>query len=272
MIDARAQDKSDVIFMTNGDKKEGKVVGVGQTTIKFRYKGEDLEYELNKSEIDHVVFASGRTESYNTQASAPQPAGNTPVTTTAAERRGKLAIIPFEINTNDQGLMVDKMGKEMQSDCINAFKQYTHGVTVIDAHTVNTILAQNNITPDKYDSYAPKDLALMLGVQYVVLGNTEIMNKGTSSYGSGVSTYKDKDSQSKDGNKKSEKSSGTAVTSTSSSTTIEYGTKCAMEIFDDTGSSVFSQKRDTFGTGLDAYLGSIDYMTKRTPFGSKAKN
>ena len=34
----------DVVIMLNGEKKEGKVVAVNPTTIKFRYMGEVLEY------------------------------------------------------------------------------------------------------------------------------------------------------------------------------------------------------------------------------------
>lgn len=264
-----AQDKMDIVVMRNGEKKEGKVTAVNGPIIKFKYKGEDLEYEFNKSDIDYVEFSSGRKESYADQST--KAAGQVPTTTSPEERRGKLAVIPFEFNTNDQSLMPDKMSKDIQADCIGVFKKLTHGVTVIDASTVNAILAQHNITLDNYAATMPKDLARLLGVQYVVIGKADIMNKGTTSYGSGVSTYKEKDSQSKDGNKNS-KSSGTAVTSSSSTTTIEYGTKVSMDIYDDEGNSVFSQKRDTFGSTLDAYIGSLDYMTKRTPFGSKGKN
>ena len=43
-----AQSKTDAIIMLNGERKEGKVIGIGANTIKFKYTGEDLEYELQK--------------------------------------------------------------------------------------------------------------------------------------------------------------------------------------------------------------------------------
>ncbi|MEJ1237312.1 hypothetical protein WBG78_04225 [Chryseolinea sp. T2] len=267
-----AQQPVDVVIMSNGEKKEGKVVAVNQTTIKFKYKGEDLEYELNKSDIDKIQFASRRTEVFKgPDAGAATTAATAMTSTSAADRKGKIAVIPFDLNTNDPGIGPEKMSQQIQADCITAMRKYTHGLTVVDPQTVNALLAQHNVTSAQLTTTAPKDLALMLGVQYVVVGRAEIMNKGTQSYGSGVSTYKDKDSQNKDGDKKNSKSSGTAVSSSSSTTVIEYGTKVAMDIYDDEGNSVFSQKRDTFGSTIDAYIGSLDYMSKRTPFGSKAK-
>jgi hypothetical protein len=40
-------------------------------------------------------------------------------------------------------------------------------------------------------------------------------------------------------------------------------------MFNDRGENLYSESRHAFGTGIDAYQRSIEYMVKRTPFGSK---
>jgi hypothetical protein len=68
-----AQDKNDVVFMLNGDKNEGKVVSVSGNTVKFKFHGEDLEYEFKKENINTIEFASGRTQEF-TAATTAAPA------------------------------------------------------------------------------------------------------------------------------------------------------------------------------------------------------
>jgi hypothetical protein len=40
-------------------------------------------------------------------------------------------------------------------------------------------------------------------------------------------------------------------------------------LFNDRGENIYSESRHAFGTNIDAYKGSIEYMARRTPFGSK---
>src|SRR5690349_14865088 len=150
------QATGDIVIMLNGEKKEGKVVAVSQTTIKFKYKGEDLEYEFNKSDIDRIQFASGRMEVFKGQQAGSATAGAPVVPATpAADRKGKIAVVPFDLNTNDPGIGPEKMSQQIQADCIAAIKKYTHGLTVVDLQSVNAMLAQHNVTPNKLGSVPP---------------------------------------------------------------------------------------------------------------------
>lgn len=54
-----AQDK---IVNHNGDKIDGKVVRVTESSIIFRYTGEDAEQQLGKLAVSEIVYASGRKE------------------------------------------------------------------------------------------------------------------------------------------------------------------------------------------------------------------
>jgi hypothetical protein len=43
-------------------------------------------------------------------------------------------------------------------------------------------------------------------------------------------------------------------------------------MYNDQGTSLYSESRKAFGSGIDAYTASLNYLIKRCPFGSKAKH
>jgi len=260
-----AQEKMDVIYMINGETKEGKVTGIHETSIDFVYTGEDLTYELKKSNIQKIIFASGRTQII-TQST--EQSSNTP-TSTAAERKNKLAVLPFTMVSNDQGLMSEAMSGQIQHAAINSFKKNTHQIMVQDPMTTNALLLKNNLDPNSIKTMMPQKVAELLGVEFVVYGTANITFEGTRSYGSSSTTYKDKTEKDKD--KKEDKSSGKEFTSNSSSTVSNYDTSIELNIFSDTGSNLYSVSRNGFGNSLDTYDGTLNYLIKRSPWGSKNK-
>jgi hypothetical protein len=248
----------DKVYMLNGQVNEGKVTAVNAGAIKFIYKGETLEYEFNKADINKIVFASGREDVINSPNSVRQA-----VTSSPADRKGKIAVLPFKFTTNDQQLTLEDMQHRIQGDTSDSFRHDATGLVVIDPMQINAILAQNGITEDNIMAKTPQDLAALLGAQYVVYGVANITNKGSQNYGSTVTTSKDKYGATT--------TKGSSVTSTSGTTLITYGTNIDLKIYNDTGASVHSSSRESFGTELDSYKATIKYLVKRTPFGTKSK-
>lgn len=263
MITLSAQDKVDTVIMSNGEKRAGKITAVKEDAIKFIYKGETLEYEFKKSEINKIEFASGRTEIINNSNSHEMAP-----TSTVADRKGQIAILPFEFITNDPALNPDTMAEQLQNDSYLSIKENTRGLQLQDPITTNSILAKNGISHNNIKSKTPKEMAILLGVENVVYGMANITNKGTSSYGSDISTYKGKENEKKD----SKKTSGTVYNSNNSTTTINYDTKIGLNFYNDQGTNLYSESRNSFGNSFDAYHGTINYLIKRCPFGSKVKN
>jgi len=261
-----AQDKQDTVIMNNGEKREGKVVSVKDNSIKFVYKGENLEYEFKKSDINKIVFASGRTETINSSVSADVASTSTP-----AERKGKIAILPFEFITNDAALNANSMSEQLQNDSYLSVKQNTIGLQVQDPITTNSILAKNGLSHANLKSKSPKEMAILLGVENVVYGITNVTNKGASTYGSGMSTYNDKSSEKKENRKEETKASGSVYSSNNSTTLVQYETKVELSFYNDQGTNLYSESRNSFGSGFDASHATINYLIKRSPFGSKAK-
>lgn len=260
-----AQAKDDVLIMLSGERKAGKVVSVKDDSVKFTYKGEALEYEFKKADIAEIEFASGRKE---VVTAVTKPGADIQ---TAADRKGKIAVLPYNFITNEGSLNPIEMGKELQADTYNSLRENTALLQVQDPMTTNSILAKQGFTQDKISLLSPKEMAQLLGVEYVVYGVANITNKGTSTYGSGYSTSTDKDKEKKQAGQTDKKTTGTTFGANNSTTTTNYNTKIEMNFFNDQGVSVYSETRNSFGTGFDASRATINYLIKRCPFGTKAK-
>lgn len=259
---ACAQEKVDVVSMLNGEEKEGKVTGITAETIKFKYRGEDLEYEFKKTEVRQIKFSSGRIEVF-TKVEGVAPSG---------DKKNKVAVVPAKVVTNDQSVSAEEMGLRIQSASVNFFRHDAPALVVQDEQTTNAILARNKIDPATLRTMVPRDLADMLGVEYVAFITVDVMNNGTYTSGTGVSSYKDKENTNHSATNKNTKESGVAVSSSSSSTQVMYSTKVELTIFNDQGGNVYSESRSPFGSDLETYNSGLEYMIKRTPFGTKAKH
>lgn len=259
---AIAQEKEDVLVMLNGDKKKGKVVAVSDNTIKFVYSGESLEYEFKKADINQIEFASGRIEIVNQNKPAASNESQKSLTT-STDTKNKMAVLPFQIVSNDPTLTTEAMQHEIQANCATTLRSEAHTMQVQDPRTTNTILARNDIKAADIDQLSPEEAARLLDVEYVVFGTYDIQNKGTMTTGSGSSTYK--------GQKKDNKEKGTEYSSQNSYTTTTYATKVELTLYNDSGEDVFSETRTPLLKSLDSYSSAIKYIAKRMPFGSKAK-
>jgi len=269
-----AQDTVDVITKLNGEEMKGKVLSIDEATITFVYAGEQLEYKIDKSEINKILFASGRTQVFNevgAPASVAAPANSVSNVPSAADRRGKIAVLPFEFSTNDGSVQGENLDSRAQMECARSLRDNTNNIVVQDPRTTNALLAKNNIDASSIATMLPADLAVLLGVEYVLFGTLNVENKGTLTTGSEVTTYKDKNKSESERGKYERKSSGTEVSSGNSSTSITYDVRIGLSLYNDQGKSVYSDSREPFGSGVESYISGMDYMIKRMPFGTKNK-
>lgn len=258
---AFAQDKMDVVIMVNGEKKEGKVAGISESIVKFRYVGEDFDYEISKKDISSIQFASGRVESFNAVSNPHVPPTDGTHEGSHPDRRNKIAVLPFAIISNEPGFEVDDLRKFTQNQAANTVRNEYGTLTLQDPLTTNALLAKNNITTENMDAYTPAEIAETLGVEFIIFGSVKVTNQGATTYSSAGSTYKESSNKNQ--------TKGNIFTSASSSTTVNYDTMVDLRMFNDRGDNLYSNSRHSIGTGTDAYKGSVDYMIRRTPFGSK---
>jgi hypothetical protein len=254
---ALAQTKEDIIFLADGSQKKGKVVSISDDVIKFSYTGEEVQYELKRKAINKIVFANGREESFQNFSTSQVNNELANSNLGQKDQGNRLAVIPFEIVSNDQALATDAMRREIQQTCIDAMRSRALSFQIQDPRTTNSALTKAGIGLADIANHVPDELAKLLDVDYVVLGSYEIENKGSSSFGSGTATYNNKNQDNKN--------KGSVVQSNSSFTTINYNTKVQMSIYDSSGKQLFSDTRKPLFGGLDSYKGALKTLAKRIP-------
>lgn len=267
-LEVLAQDKSDVVFLKSGEKKEGKVTGITETHVKFRYTGEEFDYEIPKTDLSKIQFSSGREEVFG-GGEAPAATSAMPTANASVDAHNKIAVLPFQFISNDPGMDTNSLSNLAQNTTANSIRQEYGALTLQDPMTTNAMLAKNNIDHSNISSMTPGEIADLLGVEFVVFGTINLTNKGASTYGTAGTTYKERDKTDYTKGKSDERTKGSAVTSSSSSTKIEYDTSVDFRLFNNQGTSLYSDSRHVFGSDVNSYENGINYMVKRTPFGSK---
>lgn len=261
-----AQDK---ITLTSGEVKEGKITGISETVVKLRYPGEDFDYELDKKSVSKIQFASGRVENFATNSSVGSNIQGSGLPKGGPDSHNKIAVLPFTFITNEPGMSPESMGNLTQNSTANFVKKEYGELTLQDPMVTNSILGKNNVNRENIANFSPSEIAQMLGVEFLIYGTVNIINKGSSTVSSGVGTYKEKESNNYQNNSDNRKTTGVAVSTGSSTTQVNFDTTVDFRLFNDRGDNIYSESRHAFGTSIDAYKGSIEYMARRTPFGSK---
>lgn len=267
-IEVMAQDKTDILFLKTGEKKEGKVTGITESHVKFRYTGEEFDYEIPKTDLAKIQFASGREEVFGT-VDTGGTVSTTPAPANAEDAHNKIAVLPFQFSSNDPSMDPKAMSSLAQNTTANSIRQQYGNLMLQDPMTTNALLAKNNIDYSNITTMLPAEVAILLGVEYVVYGTVNLTNKGATTIGSTGTNYSEREKTDYTKGKSDDRTKGSAYTSTSSTTKIDYDTSVDFRLFNNKGTNMYSDSRHVFGSEVDSYESGIDYMIKRTPFGSK---
>lgn len=255
-IQAFAQDKTDIVYKTNGEELKGEVKSVDDQAIRFTYSGETLQYTIKKEEINKIVFASGRTEII----SGTTAATGAPATTNAAitaDRHNKIAILPFSFLTDGQP--GEELGLKVQNECFALLSSHSGDKKLLDNHTTNALLIKAGVTSQNIAGYTMDEICTMLGVEYVISGMVTMDKTSQTNYNS--NTQSTSATRKKDAGKSSSSSYG----SSSSTSTQNYSTTLALNIYNDKGENIYSKDRKAFWNLQDAYKSTLEYLIKRSP-------
>lgn len=262
--------KNDVVLKLNGEELSGKVLEINDDEIKFSYAGETLVYSIKKQDILKITFSSGRIEIINKQPlpsesknSATPAAGSGPG---LADHHNKVAILPFAFIRDGESTSED-MSQKAQTECFSFLSKHSGTMTVLDTRTTNALLIKAGIDKENIKGYTMDDLCNILGVEYVVDGLISI-NKTTQTNvtsGNSNTSYSSKNNDKNNQYKSNEKSSGSVV----STSTQNYETSLTLSIYNDKGTSVYSQERRSFWNTQDAYKSTLEYLLKRCPLYTK---
>lgn len=244
---------TDKVVMTNGEEKVGQVTEIGDTFVKFVYKGETLSYTLKKEDINKIQFASGRVEFFTeVKPSTSTTQGSTDTNGPLQDHHNIVAVLPITY-IGLGGSHDDKMGMKAQSDCYNLLKKNAKQFNIQDPMTTNALLSKQGINESTIMSNLPAELANLLSVEYVVFATITVNSTGATTTGGGYYSEKDK----------GKKTTGYNVGS--SSTSENFSTNVDMKIYTDQGQNVFAQSHESVWPSQDAYTMTLQYLIKRTP-------
>ncbi len=269
---AQTDAKNDVILKTNGDEMIGKVLEIADAVIKFSYKGESLIYEVKKSEIIKITFASGRIEFYNrpsTAAPTNNAASNQPVAanTSLLDHHNKVAILPFGylIDKQDAG---ESLTYQVQNETFSFLSKHSGVLELQAPNTTNALLIKAGVNNGNLRGFTMGEICNILGVEFIIQGAINQSSTGASTFGSSSSTIKGNGSTVDNKN-------GTVIGKLSgssygySTTTKNYKTSVNMNVYNDKGETLFSQDHESFWSSDDAYKVTLQYLLKRTPLYKK---
>lgn len=180
----------------------------------------------------------------------------------AAERRNKVAVLPFSFVKDGQNA-AQEVSDEIQNELYALLSKHSGVYTVVSPRATNVLLTKAGITKANMLNYTMSDICQVLGVEFIIDGMITQNRTTQTSYGN--TTYSDKTRQKENSDDK--KSSGTA--STSSTSTQNYQTTMDMKIYNDKSEIVYNQNRKAFWNTADAYKNTMEYLVKRCPLYTK---
>jgi hypothetical protein len=261
----------DIILKLNGDEMVGKVTEINDDNVKFTFKGESISYTVKKSDILKITFASGRIEFINKPALPSESngggAGNTQTTTAAPkvapgleDHHNKVAVLPFRFIA-DRQKGDDEISYRVQEEAFSYLSQHSAGLELQATTTTNALLLKAGVTLENARAFTPIDICNILGVEYFLQGTVSQSKSGAVSTQSGSATNKTNYNSGKSGND----TKSTLYGSSTAVTTETFKTSVTMNVFNDKGSSLFSQSHDAFFNTESAYRNTLQYLLKRTP-------
>ena len=272
---AYGQDKKfDTILKINGDELQGTVKEILANTIKFAYAGEELSYEIAKSDIIKITFSSGRIEFFNKPTLSSESSNGADNSKPGQEfnqpqdHHNKVAILPFHYLIDKQNAS-EEITYQVQTETYGYLSKHIGALTLQDVNETNALLIRNGVSEGNIRGFTMGEICNILGVEYVVQGT--ITQDRTSVTSSSSSSYNNKNSGGayvdKNGNLigNINGSSNKGNSSTFSSAQQNYSTSITMNIYTDKGENIFSQDHTGFWPTTDAYKITLQYLLKRTP-------
>jgi hypothetical protein len=258
--------KEDLIQKNNGEEIKGKVTKITDTDVTFTYTGETAEYVVKKSDINKIVHASGRIETFG-QAQAPSQTRQQDQVSMAAssvDHHNKIAILPFTYLMDNQA-GADAVGYKAQEDTYSFLSKNAAGYSILDPRTTNSLLAKAGVTKDKMMNFTMQEICNILSVEYIIDGTVTQTKGYQTSYTSGSSDTKVK----RDGDKDVKGIS--TFGSSSSNAAQRYEVSVGLHIYMDNNASIYNQSHKAFLSNTDgSYSSPLEYLLKRCPLYRKS--
>lgn len=175
--------KNDIIVTTDGQFLQVKVIKVGADLITFSYPGESVVNELKPDGIEKIVFASGRSQNFNSANAAVidgtgiSDSSVPPEVKTPGFVENSLAIVPLEFEKNGS------YEKNLASEATDYIMDLTpglakkHGIEVLPKDKAIEKLLEAGINYNDLRQSSPARLREVMGTEYIVYVSINETNK-----------------------------------------------------------------------------------------------
>ncbi|HSI69270.1 MAG TPA: hypothetical protein VK941_03490 [Gillisia sp.] len=178
--------KNDIIVTTEGEFLQVKVIKVGADLLTYSYPGESAVYELKPDGINKIVFASGRTQNFNSanaaiiNGSGMSDALMPPVVETPKFLENTLAIVPLEFEQNGS------YEKNLASEATDYIMDLTSrqaknkGIDVLPKDKAVEKLLEAGINYNDLRQSSPASLREVMGTEYILYVSINETNKDST--------------------------------------------------------------------------------------------
>ncbi|MBE9602717.1 hypothetical protein [Pedobacter sp. MC2016-24] len=243
--------KEDVIYMLNGEKKQGQIKSMEGSGLKFIHAGETVVYTLKRSEIYKIEFASGRTEEVNPKITE-KPGVQEPQKISP----NLVAIIPFKVSTINEQTAGDK-GEKIQEEAYLCLSKNNNGIYKYqEPRITNLILFKKGVNESNIKGYSSEELCQLLGVEYIIQGSLTRSSEET------LNTQERKTSEHTEDGKEQRKSVNTKVNK-------NYDSEILLGIYNVKNEKVYLKSRKSMLDDENSYKNTLVYLLKRCPVYNK---
>jgi len=258
VFSVNAQEKSDQLFMSNGEAFDVVVKKVEPNTITYVFTGEEMENIVEKTDVSKIIFKSGREQVFsaaNTKGARNIDFEYPPM------KDNEGAILPFEFVFD--GEAAPEEGIEAQEFYYNNLlrKPERNTISYQDAEiTLKRLRAAGITEANHMRDYNMAEIAKIVGAGILVTGKITVDYRSTTSTTSGSTTTR------VDTKKKKIKTYSSDYNTSSD----EFNTKVLFRIYDKDGNKLVDVKRVPFmATTRNNYVTALNYLMKRTPYYQK---
>jgi hypothetical protein len=246
--------KSDKIVFLNGNVKEGKVIALANDKVQFVHRGETLNYEFNKKEIEKIEYASGRAEVITEKRELPIVTPNT-------DTRNRVAVLPLGYIADDSESKMDNMPFLLQEMTIEFLSNSASELKFRSPAETNAILAKSGINESNVREYTPKELAGILAVEYLIMGNVMQDRGNIVTVDHSRTERRRKTEKDWDGYRTRQRTEGHGT----SVTKQQIENQVSLSIYNEAGESIYTKSRHSLISTIDGYKNTLRYLLKRTP-------
>jgi hypothetical protein len=242
------------IIFPDGNAKESKGTALVNDRVTFIHPSETLNDRFNKKEDRKTEYAGARIEILTEKKELITIA-------LPATVRNRVAVLPMVYIAEVSSAKMENMPFLLQEMTITFLSRSAAELKFMDPAETNALLLRAGINESNMRTYTPKELALLLHVEYIIMG-TVMQDKGkiVSINHSHTQSRKNAD---RDWHRYKTRERRESHGSTVTGQQIEN--EVALSIYNNEGERIYNKSRHSLISDADGYKNTLRYLLKRTP-------